>query len=52
MRVLVGHADRIVDWRDACALSPRVAVHHFPDAGHMPHWDAPREVLALLTEGI
>ena len=52
VRVLVGHADRIVDWRDACALSPRVAVHHFPDAGHMPHWDAPREVLALLTEGI
>ena len=52
VRVLVGHADRIVDWRDACALSPRVAVHHFPDAGHMPHWDAPREVLELLTEGI
>lgn len=48
VRVIVGHADRIMEWRDACALSPVVAVHHLIDAGHVPHWDAPNEVLAIL----
>jgi len=49
VRVIVGHRDRIIDWRDACRLSTRVAVHHFPQAGHMPHWDSPREVAELLV---
>lgn len=51
VRVLVGHRDRIFDWRDAAALSPRIAVHHFPRAGHMPHAEALRETLDILTAG-
>ncbi|MCR9123949.1 MAG: acetoin dehydrogenase dihydrolipoyllysine-residue acetyltransferase subunit [Phyllobacteriaceae bacterium] len=49
VRILVGHRDRIFDWRDATALSPRIAVHHFPRAGHMPHAEALRDTLDLLT---
>jgi pyruvate dehydrogenase E2 component (dihydrolipoamide acetyltransferase) len=49
VRVLVGHQDRIMDWRDALRLPSRVAVHHFPSAGHMPHWDAPAEVHDILV---
>jgi pyruvate dehydrogenase E2 component (dihydrolipoamide acetyltransferase) len=49
VRILVGHRDRIFDWRDAIALSPRIAVHHFPRAGHMPHAEALRDTLDLLT---
>jgi pyruvate dehydrogenase E2 component (dihydrolipoamide acetyltransferase) len=51
VRVLVGHRDRVFDWRDATALSPRIAVHHFPRAGHMPHAEALRETLDILTAG-
>jgi len=47
-RVIVGHRDRIIDWRDACRLSSRVAVHHLPRAGHLPQWDAPDEVLDII----
>ena len=51
LRVITGHRDRIVAWQDACRLSPHVAVHHFPDAGHMPHWDFAADVAdILLTE--
>ncbi|TNC62896.1 alpha/beta fold hydrolase [Rubellimicrobium roseum] len=52
VRVLTGHRDRILDWRDTLVLSPRVAVHHFPSAGHMPHWDHPAEVLDILARGL
>jgi len=47
-RVVIGHLDRILDWRDAHRLGARVAVHHLPLAGHMPHWDAPAEVCDVL----
>ena len=50
VRILTGHRDAILDWRDALAVSPRIAVHHFPEAGHMPHWDAPDTVRDLLIE--
>lgn len=49
VRILVGHRDRIFDWRGAAGLSPRIAVHHFPRAGHMPHAEALRDTLDLLT---
>lgn len=52
VRVLIGHRDRIVRWQDALRLPPSVAVHHFSDAGHMPHWDEPREVGNLLMAAI
>ena len=51
VRVLVGHRDRIFDWRDAPTLSPRIAVHHFARAGHMPHAEAPHETLDILIAG-
>ncbi|MBO6638845.1 MAG: acetoin dehydrogenase dihydrolipoyllysine-residue acetyltransferase subunit [Roseitalea sp.] len=51
VRMLVGHRDRIFDWRDATGLSPRIAIHHFPRAGHMPHAEAPRDTLDILLSG-
>lgn len=48
VRIIVGHQDPILDFSDAMHVSPRVAVHHFPACGHMPHWEAPRETLAIL----
>lgn len=50
VRAIVGHRDLILDWRDVLTVSPRIAVHHFPDAGHMPHWDAPDVVRDLLIK--
>ncbi|MAM12285.1 MAG: acetoin dehydrogenase dihydrolipoyllysine-residue acetyltransferase subunit [Rhizobiaceae bacterium] len=50
VRALVGMQDRIVDWRDAIDVSPAIAVHVFPRAGHMPHWDAPAEVATILEK--
>lgn len=46
VHMILGHRDRIIDWREALDVSPRIAVHHLPDAGHMPHWEA----LAMVTE--
>ncbi|MEO1989204.1 MAG: alpha/beta fold hydrolase [Martelella sp.] len=50
VRSLVGMQDRIVDWRDAIDVSPAIAIHVFPRAGHMPHWDAPAEVATILEK--
>ncbi|MGV0817857.1 alpha/beta fold hydrolase [Martelella sp. AMO21009] len=50
VRALVGMQDRIVDWRDAIDVSPAIAVHVFPRAGHMPHWDALAEVATILEK--
>ena len=50
VRVLLGHRDRILDWRECVLVSPRIAVHHFPRVGHMPHWEALPEVEALVRE--
>jgi pimeloyl-ACP methyl ester carboxylesterase len=48
VRILAPHRDRILDWRDMVDVSPRIAVHHLPGAGHMAAWDAPQEVLAIV----
>jgi len=48
VRLIVGHADRILDWQDVHRISPRVSVHHLPSAGHMPHWDEPRLVADII----
>lgn len=48
VRLIVGHRDRIVDWREAVDVSPRIAIHHIPRAGHMPQWEAMADVLAIL----
>ena len=50
VRLLLGHRDRIIDWRECVLVSPRIAVHHFPRTGHMPQWEALPEVEGLLRE--
>lgn len=49
VRAVFGLDDRIVPPTDALNLPPRVAAHFLP-TGHMPQWDAPREVAALISE--
>lgn len=50
VRAIFGTEDRIVPATDALNLPPRVAVHFLP-TGHMPQWDAPREVVELILKG-
>ncbi|MBL4928970.1 alpha/beta fold hydrolase [Fuscibacter oryzae] len=50
IRALFGTGDRVVSPTDALNLPPRVAVHFLP-TGHMPQWDAPREVVELILKG-
>ncbi|MEM1428698.1 MAG: alpha/beta fold hydrolase [Pseudomonadota bacterium] len=48
VRLILGHRDAIVPWEAALDVSPRIAIHHMPGVGHVPHWEAPDEVLAIL----
>ena len=48
VRIVAAQRDRILDWRDMVTVSPRIAVHHLPRAGHAPFWDAPQDVLAVV----
>lgn len=48
VKALIGTEDRVIPASHAFNLPPAVAVHFLP-AGHMPHWDLPRETIALLT---
>ena len=50
--LLLGHRDRILDWSEALDISPLIGVHHFPDAGHMPQWEATPDVLTILQRKI
>ena len=50
--LLLGHRDRILDWSEALDISPLIGVYHFPDAGHMPQWEATPDVLAILQRKI
>ncbi len=49
--VLVGHQDKIINWRDVFLLPPSIGVHHFTEAGHMPHWDQTSDVAAIIMQG-
>ncbi len=50
VRIIIGHRDAILDWQDMLKVSPQIAVHHLPEAGHMPHWDAPDAIRDLLIK--
>jgi len=50
--LLLGHRDQVVDWTEALEISALVSVHHFPDVGHMPHWEALPKVQAILERQI
>ena len=47
VRALFGTEDRIIPATHALDMPPQVAVHFLP-TGHMPQWDAPAELAALL----
>jgi pimeloyl-ACP methyl ester carboxylesterase len=49
VHLILGHRDRIIDWREPLDISPRIAVHHLPRAGHMPHWEALPDLAAILA---
>ncbi|MCR9266997.1 MAG: acetoin dehydrogenase dihydrolipoyllysine-residue acetyltransferase subunit [Alphaproteobacteria bacterium] len=50
--LILGHRDQILDWSEALEVSPLLSVHHFPDVGHMPHWEAPTDVRMILERRI
>jgi len=50
VKVVFGGEDRITPAHHAENLSGLVAVHRFPKIGHMPHFEARREVARLVEE--
>lgn len=50
VHLILGHRDRILDWREALDVSPRIATHHLPRAGHSPHWESLADVAAIIKE--
>ena len=50
--LLLGHRDQIVNWSEALDVSPLIAVHHFPEAGHMPHWEALPQVQSIIERKV
>lgn len=50
VHLVVGHCDRIFDWREMLDVSPRISVHHLPRAGHSPHWEALSDVVKIITD--
>jgi pyruvate dehydrogenase E2 component (dihydrolipoamide acetyltransferase) len=50
VKVVFGLEDRITPPHHAEDLSPLVALHRFPKIGHMPHFEARREVARLVVE--
>ena len=47
VRVVWGVQDRIIPWTQASQAGTRCAIHLIQDAGHVPHWDQPAEVVTL-----
>ncbi len=48
VRIVWGVQDRIIPWTQVKEAGSRCSVHLIQDAGHVPHWDQPAEVAALL----
>jgi pyruvate dehydrogenase E2 component (dihydrolipoamide acetyltransferase) len=48
-RIIWGLEDRIVPWTHVQTAPSQVAIHLLADAGHMPHWDKPKETASLFT---
>ena len=49
-KIVVGLEDRITPSHQAEGLSGLIALHRFPDVGHMPHLEVRREVAQLIEE--
>jgi pyruvate dehydrogenase E2 component (dihydrolipoamide acetyltransferase) len=48
IRLVWGLQDRIVPWTQATAAGSAVAVHFIAAAGHMPQWDEPQSLAAII----
>jgi len=48
-RIVWGLEDKIIPWRHATRAGPGIPVYFIPQAGHMPQWDQPQKVAALLA---
>lgn len=46
--VFWGRQDRVIPWQHALSLPPSVALHLFPEAGHMPQWESGKVVAKAL----
>jgi pyruvate dehydrogenase E2 component (dihydrolipoamide acetyltransferase) len=46
--VFWGRQDRVLPWQHALSLPPSVALHLFPEAGHMPQWENGKVVSKVL----
>ena len=49
-KIVLGGRDRIIPAQHAFGLPGDVAIHNFPELGHMPHFEAPDAVARLLRE--
>jgi len=49
-KMVIGLDDRIIAPRHAEDVGPMIALHRFPNVGHMPHFEARREVARLVEE--
>lgn len=50
VHLIIGHRDRIFDWREMLDVSPRISIHHLPRAGHSPHWEALSDVATIMMD--
>jgi pimeloyl-ACP methyl ester carboxylesterase len=50
VKVVFGLEDRITPAHHAEDLSPLIALHRFPKIGHLPHFEARRDVARLIEE--
>lgn len=48
-RIVWGLSDQIIPWHHATRAGPGIPVFFIPSAGHMPQWDQPQKVAALLV---
>lgn len=48
-RIVWGLEDQIIPWHHATRAGPGIPVFFIPQAGHMPQWDQPQIVAALLA---
>ncbi len=46
-RIIWGVEDRIVPWTQVVQVPSALPIHLIAEAGHMPHWDNPRDLIAL-----
>lgn len=52
VKVVWGFQDRVLPIRQTDGLPPTVALHRFPDVGHMPHLERVSDVARLIAESL